>query len=213
MTIGRSHLQALLLLLFALPAFDATSSVQAQSIFERRSPNQIDQYSTYSARRRGDSLSILINENTDVENRDERSLDKSGRADVDGAVTYGLGGGLGAAAGSATYDQSTSSERNFRGDSEFRSERQFMDRFMVVVVDVLPNGNLLVSGERNILVHGDERTLKLSGIVRQFDLLANNTVPSNLVANLRIELNGKGPEQSFENQGWFGKHLNRIWPF
>jgi flagellar L-ring protein precursor FlgH len=190
-----------------------SSTAQAQTLFERRSPKQIDQYRNYAARRRGDLLSVIISESTDVENRDERSLDKTANANVAAGFGYGLGGGLGGATGNATMDQSSSSNRGFTGDSEFRSERQFLDRFTVTVVDVQPNGNLLISGERNISVQGDARTLRLSGIVRQVDLLPNNSISSRLVANLDIRLIGKGPEQKFNKQGPLGRKLNRYWPF
>lgn len=200
-------------LLVAIPIVSLDSSAEAQSLFERRSPTQIDQYSNFAARRRGDLLSISINENTDVENRDERTMDKSGNSTVGGNLSYGLGGGLGGAAGSGTMDQSTSSTRQFTGDTEFRSERQFIDRFTVMVVDVLPNGNLVVEGERNIAVQGDSRKLRLSGVVRQFDVLPNNSVSSHLVANLNIRLIGKGPEQKFGKQGWLGRKMNRLWPY
>lgn len=185
----------------------------AQSLFDRRSPFQIDQYQNFAARRVGDLLTVVISESTDVENRDERSMDKTGQSSMTGDVTYGLGGGLGGAAGTATADSSTSSQRGFTGDSEFRSARQFLDRFTVTVVDVYPNGNLLIAGKRKIHVQGDSRTLQLSGVVRQVDLLPDNAVPSRLIANLNIELEGKGPEQKFNKQGTIGRRLNRFWPF
>ena len=202
--------------LLAIGIFIVTGSSQttmAQSLFERRSTNQVDQYRNYSAMRRGDLLSVVISESTDVENRDERSLDKSGNSDVSGGLSYSLGGGLGGSVGSGALNQSSSSSREFTGDSEFRSERQFLDTFTVTVIDVQPNGNLIISGERNISVQGDARTLRLSGIVRHVDLLSNNSIPSRLVANLDIRLVGKGPEQKFNKQGRFSRRMNRLWPF
>lgn len=190
-----------------------TDSAEAQSLFERRSNNQIDQYRNYAARHRGDQLSILINENTDVENRDERSLDKKGNSSNAAGFNYAAGGDVGSTAGNASLGHSTSSERGFSGDTEFRSERQFSDRFTVTVQDVLPNGNLVVNGTRSISVQGDVRELRLSGIVRQYDVLPNNSVPSHLVANLKIELVAEGPEQAFSKQGWFSQRMNRWWPF
>lgn len=185
----------------------------AQSLFERRSANQIDQYRNYAARQRGDLLSVVISESTDVENRDERTLDKSGNSNIAGGLSYALGGGLGGAVGDGSLNQSSSSRRGFSGDSEFRSERQFMDRFTVTVIDVQPNGNLIISGRRNISVQGDARTLQLSGVVRQVDLLPNNSIPSRLVANLDIRLTAKGTEQQFGKQGAFSRRMNRLWPF
>ncbi len=190
-----------------------SESVSAQSLFERRSVNQIDQYRDYAARHRGDLLFIVINESTDVENRDERSLDKEGNSSFSGQFDYGIGGALGGSAGDASLGSSADSQRRFRGDTEFRSERQFSDKFTVTVVDVLPNGNLVVSGKRLISVQGDVRELQLSGIVRQYDVLPNNVVPSHLVANLKIQLDAQGAEQAFSNQGWLSRKFNRFWPF
>lgn len=191
----------------------ADGSASGQSLFERRSVNQIDQYRNYAARHKGDLLFILINENTDVENRDERILDKTGNSSFSGNINYLFGGGLGNSAGAADVGYSSDSQRGFTGDTEFRSEREFNDRFTVTVVDVLPNGNLVVSGRRMITVQGDLRELRLSGVVRQYDVLRGNSVPSHLVSNLKIELDAAGAEQAFSNQGWLSRGLNKWWPF
>ena len=207
------NLRLLFAAALSLSCIFVAQETQAQSLFERRSPLQIDQHRAITAKRKGDLLTVIINEATDVEGVDNRSLDKSGSSSVTGDLSYALGAGLGSAEGTATLSQDSSSARNFSGDSEFRSERQFTDRFTVQVIDVLPNGNLVVAGKRNMAVHGDTRKLTLTGVVRTFDLLPGNTVPSNLVANLSISLEGKGPEQKFLKQGWFSRKINRIWPF
>lgn len=202
-----------LLLPATIVVVGSQQSVEAQGLFARRSSMMYDQHRAITATRKGDLLTVMINEATDVENIDLRSMDKAGNAVATADLNYGLGAGLGGAQGTATVNQNSTSLRNFSGDSEFRSERQFNDRFAVVVIDVLPNGNLVVAGKRNIAVQGDSRKLTLTGVVRPFDLLPGNAVPSHLVANLNIELEGQGPEQKFVNQGWFSKRMNRIWPF
>ena len=194
---------------FAIPF----PSASAQSLFERRSENQIDQYRDYAARNRGDTLSVLISESTDVENRDERSMDKTGQSRSTQGFDYGLGGSIGTGSGSADFGTNVANERAFTGDAEFRSERAITDRFSVTVVDVLPNGNLVVEGFRSIAVQNDVRQLRLSGIVRQYDILPGNRVPSYLVADLRLSLDAEGAEQAFTNQGWLSRKFNRFWPF
>jgi flagellar L-ring protein precursor FlgH len=191
----------------------SATTLQAQSLFERRSPNQIDPFRDYAARNRGDTLSVLIAESTDVENRDERSNDKSGSSSSTQGFNYGFGGDIGTSTGDANFGHSNTHQRGYEGDTEFRSERQITDRFSVTVTDVLPNGNLVISGTRRISVQGDVRQLRLSGIVRQYDILPNNTVPSYLVANLQLTLDAEGPEQAFTQQGWLSRRFNRWWPF
>lgn len=203
----------LLLIAFAIPVFVTANHVAAQNLFEHRSPNQFDQYSSVSARHRGDVLLVVVNESTDVENLNEQRLEKSGTSSVAGDGTYGFGGQLGATTGTASLDNSSSAKRGFAGKGESKLEQQLIDRFSVVVVDVQANENLMIAGRRSILIDGDMRILRLTGIVRRVDVQANNSVPSHLIANMNIELEGKGPEKSFSRQGWLGKKFNRAWPF
>ncbi len=200
-------------LLSAAVMLPAATPCRGQSLFERRSQNQVDQYRDYAARSRGDILSILIMESTDVENRDARIMDKSGRSDSNQGFNYGVGGALGDVAGDAMLGTNVANRRGFTGDAEFRSERAISDRFSVTVVDVLPNGNLVVEGLRAISVQGDVRQLKLTGVVRQYDILPGNNVPSYQVADLKLTLDADGVEQSFTNQGWLSRSFNRWWPF
>ena len=188
-------------------------SAYGQSLFERRSTNQIYQYRDYAARDRGDTLAVLISESTDVENRDERTLDKTGASSSTQGFDFGFGGVIGSATGSASLDTNSANQRGFTGDAEFRSERAINDRFSVTVVDVLPNGNLVIEGTRFVSVQNDVRELRLTGIVRQYDVLPNNTIPSYLVANLRFTLDARGTEQAFTSQGWLSRRFNRFWPF
>ena len=83
----------------------------------------------------------------------------------------------------------------------------------MTVVDVLPNGNLVVEGTRRIAVQGDVRDIRLTGIVRQYDILPGNRVPSYLVADLRLTFDAQGAEQAFTSQGWLSRRFNRYWPF
>jgi flagellar L-ring protein precursor FlgH len=206
-------IRPLVMAMAALGSCGLAELASGQSLFERRSRNQIDQYRDYAARNRGDTLSILIVESTDVENRDERIMDKSGQSTSSQGFNYGVGGDLGDVAGNAILGSDTSNTRGFTGDAEFRSERAITDRFSVTVVDVLPNGNLVVEGTRSVSVQNDVRRLTLTGVVRQYDILPGNNVPSYLVADLRLTLDAAGAEQAFTSQGWLSEKFNRLWPF
>ncbi|OYP35227.1 flagellar basal body L-ring protein FlgH [Rhodopirellula sp. MGV] len=185
----------------------------AQSLFERRSVNQVDQYRDFVARQRGDTLSVMIAESTDVENRDERIMDKQGQSSSSQGFDYGFGGDVGTSVGDALLNTNSANQRGFTGDAEFRSARAINDRFSVTVVDVLPNGNLVIEGYRSVSVQGDVRRFRLTGVVRQYDILPGNTVPSYLVADLRLTLDADGAEQAFTSQGWLSTRFNRWWPF
>ncbi|MCC9602946.1 flagellar basal body L-ring protein FlgH [Stieleria sp. JC731] len=185
----------------------------AQSLFERRSANQIDQYRDYVARQRGDTLTVMVAESTDVENRDERVMDKQGQSSSSQGFDYAFGGDVGTSTGDAFLGTNSANQRGFSGDAEFRSARAISDQFGVTVVDVLPNGNLVLEGFRSVSVQGDVRRMRLTGVVRQYDILPGNMVPSNKVADLRLTLDAEGAEQAFTSQGWLSSRINRLWPF
>ena len=184
------------------------SSISAQTLWEKRDPAKAFLFHDLKASRVGDLLTIVINENTDVANADSRALKKQTDTDAGTSLSYS-----GSASGSFDASIDANSSRNFNGDVTYSSARAFSDRFSVVVVDVLPNGNMLVVGKRTLLVEGDKKELTLTGIVRTHDIRGDNSVLSQQVAEMKIHLEGTGAESTVVNQGWLGKRLNRLWPF
>lgn len=192
----------------------AVSSASAQSMWPRRDPKMADLYSDTNARNVGDLLTILVRETTDVENKDERELEKghtsSGLFNFSGSMGSGTSGPTTAA---TSVNSSSSSVKGFEGKSEYTVEREFLDRVTVMVLDVQPNGNLVIGGKRRQMVAGEYRTLVISGVVRPNDVRPNNAVESTYVANLSMQYEGDGPETWHTNQGWLGRTLSKYWPF
>ena len=60
---------------------------------------------------------------------------------------------------------------------------------------------------------GDERILRISGVVRPIDIGAGNVVESQFIANFQVAYDGKGVETKFTNQGWMSRFVNQVWPF
>jgi len=84
------------------------------------------------------------------------------------------------------------SARTFAGDAGYEKEGSFEARLTVRVVDVLPHGTLVVAGRRTIVMDGEEKFLRLAGLVRPADVTASNTVLSEQVADARISFKGDG---------------------
>ncbi len=185
----------------------------ADSIWDRRSPQSAYLFVDNRARQVGDLLTIVVRETTDVDHKDKRAMDKQTEA---GGVFNFSGKAVDAVtsrSASANLDTATTSKRTFDSRAEFTSERGFTDRMTVTVIDVLPNGNLLIEGKRRRVVTGEDRTLLVSGMVRPDDIGAGNIVQSQFIANFQIAYEGNGPESSFTNQDWFARMLNHAWPF
>ncbi len=189
--------------------FLIAADLPAQSLWQQRDSRKAFLFQDLKARCVGDILTIAIEEETDVANSDTRGMSKQTASSANAGFAYAGN----PSSGSASAQFNVNSDREFDGDVNFSSDRQFQDRFSVTVVDVLPNGNLVVAGVRNVLVEGDQKRLSVSGIVRSHDIRADNSVQSSNVAELRILYEGAGPESHFTNQGWLGRRVNKFWPF
>ncbi len=182
----------------------------SQSIWAQRNEDFAHFFVDTRAHNVGDQLTIVIEENTDVFNRDQRALDKSS----DGSFNFDFAGASSGGAGSsASVNMAGDSSRAFDGNSQYRVAQEFSDLIAVSVVEKYPNGYLRVKGTRSRLVADEQRELKISGIVRPIDIMPDNSVLSQYVASLKICYVGCGSESHFTNQGWVARAINRVWPF
>jgi flagellar L-ring protein FlgH len=192
------------------------SDVKAQSLWERRDPQTAYLFTDTRARNIGDLLTIVVNENTAVEGNDTKALNKqtltSGSLAANGNVTAGsIGNMIRKYAGEV--DTTVNSQRKFDGSAATTIDRKLADRMTVVVVNVLPNGLLVVEGRRSRIISKEERTLVVTGIVRALDIGPGNMIQSQFVADFTVCYEGRGPESSYTNHGWLGTIMNKLWPF
>ncbi len=185
----------------------------ADSIWERRDQRSGYLFMDNRARRVGDLLTVSVNENTGATNKEERNLKKDTAASAKlNLAASGAAGGTGRAA-SGQMNGSNSSDRSFQGSADFASERQLLDQMTVTVVDILPNGNLVIEGYRKRLVQNEVRMLRVSGVIRPNDIETPNVIESRFIANFNVSYEGSGVESRFTNQGWLGRIGNKVWPF
>jgi flagellar L-ring protein precursor FlgH len=185
----------------------------ADSLWQRRSRQRAFMFFDQPVYDIGDHVTILINQNTIIDNSEEKKLSKQAKISESFDFDSESGGGLGDQGASASLDLSNDAKRSFDAEAESTIDNRFTDRVTVTVREVLPNGNLRVSGDRKIKVDGNDRHLLFSGVVRQMDIAPNGTIGSDFVANLNVQYVGLGEHQAFVRQGWLGRGFNRIWPF
>jgi len=187
--------------------------LNADSIWDRRDQRSGYLYMDNKARRIGDLLTVTINETTGATNKEERNLKKDTAASAAlNLAGKGDAGGAGRSA-SGSLSGNNSSDRSFQGSADFESQRQLLDQMEVVVVDIHPNGNLVIEGYRKRLVQNEMRLIRVSGIVRPNDIEIPNVIPSPLIANFKVSYEGTGVESRFTNQGWLGRFTNKVWPY
>ncbi len=207
-------MKRLAMLIAVVGVFVALNSVGADSLWERRNPYFSNFYWDTKARRVGDVLIITLNETTNYQGQETRTLKKNTVNNFNAAMSGNFAEGKRLAHNfSGALNSNWTSDRELGGTSNLQSNRNLVDNMAVQVVQVLPNGNLVVEGFRTRVVLGEERTIRVSGIIRPDNIGPNDTVLSQYVANFTLEYFGKGIESSYINHGWLGRALNKLWPF
>ncbi|MBS1723733.1 MAG: flagellar basal body L-ring protein FlgH [Armatimonadetes bacterium] len=105
---------------------------------------------------------------------------------------------------------STSGSSESKGDGKTTQTSNLKTTLSVVVKEVLPNGNLVVEGDRSITTNKDTQTATLSGVVRPFDIAPDNTVPSTKIAGVKIAVAGKGQIADRQRKGLLTRLLDWL---
>ncbi len=167
-------------------------------------------YTDDVARRIGDVLTIIIVEDSKVDNKAKRDLRKetARSSDFDGELN--IDHILPSIPG---FTMSAESSNELKSKADFKDQRSFEDRVSVVVHDILPNGSLIVLGTRDRNIAGDIQTIEVSGIVRPSDIAFDNSVRSERVANFRIVTKNAGISAPYTRPGWLGRIFDIVWPW
>jgi flagellar L-ring protein precursor FlgH len=201
------QIRAFFVLVLVLFACDC---VQAGSIWAKREKGMKKLYVDDVARGIGDTLTIKVVEQSKVDNKGKRDLKKETARSSDFDGELGIEHILPSIPG---FTMSADSSNELKSKADFKDERSFDDRISVVVMDVLPNGNLVVAGTRDRRIAGDVQTIEVSGIVRPSDIAFDNTVRSEQVANFRILTKNKGVSAPYTRPGWMGRIFDVLWPW
>jgi len=113
-----------------------------------------------------------------------------------------------------TLEQALSSNKNFSGEGESAQSNNLTGSITAMVVEVLPNGNLRIEGEKTIAINQGDEHVRVTGIVRPVDVRTDNTVSSTLVADAVISYGGNGVIADASEMGWLSRFFNsKWWPF
>lgn len=159
--------------------------------------------------RPNDLLTVRVVENIEAVGTADSSLSKNSRASASVPSLFGLEDRLPGFV-DPTNLASASSDTTFKGGGATSRSSQLTATMTTRVADVLPNGDLLIEGVREIAVNGEQQIVVLTGVVRPQDVRRNNVVLSTSVAQLRIQYFGKGLMRDNLKPGWLVRVLNKI---
>jgi flagellar L-ring protein precursor FlgH len=169
-----------------------------QPLFEDRRPRNI-----------GDTLTITLQENVSA------SKSSSANASRDGKSTFGLTAvpsALDGLLGGNKTNLEGSGTTDFGGKGGATANNTFTGTITVTVIQVLPNGNLKVVGEKQIAINQGTEFIRFSGIVNPRTISGSNTVVSTQVADARIEYVGNGYINEAQTMGWLQRFFLNISP-
>lgn len=168
-------------------------------------------FEDHTARRIGDILIVRLDENTAAKKKSDLGTTKDNSisatapniAGMDPSILFGK-----------DLSATLASNHNFSGQGQANQSNSLTGQISVTVVDVFPNGNLKIRGEKRVTLNDGSEYVRLSGIVRPIDIDASNSVSSSLVADATIMYTGDGAVADSSKVGWFAKFfLSPIFPF
>jgi flagellar L-ring protein precursor FlgH len=188
-----------------MPAAAAPVATGNGSIFQAASYRPL--FEDHRARLVGDTLVVQIVEKVSASQKSTSSIDKSGN--LSASVTA-LPGIRPSAFARATAE--ANSANTFAGKGATESSNDFSGTITVVVRQVLPNGHLLIAGEKQIGVNSNVDVLKFSGQVDPRAIQPGNSVPSAQIANVRLEHRGRGAQADAQAMGWLSRIFLSVLP-
>lgn len=167
------------------------------------------------ARRIGDLVTIKISENASATNKAGTTTDRSSslsagisnffNAELDHPSDSPFFNPFGSVKGSIGSE--------FEGTGETKRSGALTAYMTARVVDILPSGNLIIEGNREVRVNSENQLITLTGTIRPQDISSNNVIQSTYIADARIGYSGKGVLNDRQKPGWLTRIFDKIWPF
>jgi len=173
------------------------------------------------ARRVGDLLTINLVETTSASKQSATELSKSNDTEVANPTILGSSpqfntpGILPLASNqNNNLGFGLSSSNEFSGDSSSSQSNSLTGSITVTVAEVLPNGYMIVRGEKVTSLNQGHEYVRISGIVRPIDIRPDNTVPSTQIADAQITYTGSGATADTNKIGWLARFfISSLFPF
>ena len=178
-------------------------------------------YEDMRARRVGDILNIILVEETDASKSATTSATKDTNSSITNPTILGATPSFNTPSAlplssnqNNNLGTSLESAHDFSGDGASTQSNSLTGNISVTIVEVLPNGNMLVRGEKILSLNQGDEYVRISGIVRAQDVTSANTILSTQVADAHISYGGTGVVADSNKMGWLARFfVSAIMPF
>lgn len=177
-------------------------------------------FSDHKAMKVNDIVTIVINEVASSSTKGSKQLQKQDSTSLGGGI-FATAGGANTAVNShinrlnglTDVSFSSTTNNNFKGQGSATKDASFTTTITARVVKVLANGNIFVSGSREILIDDQKQIIQVSGVIRPYDIDQYNKVNSNQMSDAKILYKTEGDVDRATQQGWGTKLIQVVWPF
>ncbi|MFO7765981.1 MAG: flagellar basal body L-ring protein FlgH [Pelovirga sp.] len=162
----------------------------------------------------GDIVTVVISETASASKEASTQTGRNSTMSAGIANLFGLETDIGDfVGGSPTTLVDASAGSKFDGSGKTERKEALTATLTTQVIEILPNGNLRIEGNKTVTVNSEMQIVNLNGIVRPSDVSSGNLVDSQNVLNARISYVGKGVISDKQQQGWLVRALDQVWPF
>jgi flagellar L-ring protein precursor FlgH len=164
-------------------------------------------FADLKARRVGDVLTVVLNEATAASKNAATTTSKTSAVTDTGPTIFGKSI---MTKGVPILDTTLSGSHTFDGEGTASQGNSFVGSLTVTVTQVESNGNLVVQGEKTLKLNQGDEFIQISGVVRPADVMTNNTVTSDKIADAHISYSGKGVIANANQMGWLSRFFNSV---
>jgi flagellar L-ring protein precursor FlgH len=210
----------------------AASPAFAGSLWKDGVTDERGMFADKRARRVGDIVTIVVQETATLSNSARLKTDKDSKAGVEGLASNVINSFLNNLPTKvfskqiaertpkdvnitipSTPSLPVSGSNEYTGGGEIKNTQTIATRAAVQIIDVLPNGNLVFEGIRQISFSKERQFASLRGVIRPYDIQQDNTVISSNVADARIDIVAEGVLTDAQKKGWLLRLNDKINPF
>ena len=198
------------------PDFAPVRPVESQPLPMRtgsiyRSGYEVSLFEDSKARQVGDILTVMLQESTNATNKAATNTKKEAGVTLDSPIVFGKGITKN---GTDLLNVGVSADRSFKGEGDTSQSNSLSGTISVTVSEILPNGNMMIRGEKLLTLNQGVEHIRLSGIVRPQDISPDNIVASSKIANAQIIYGGQGTLAETNTKGWLQRFVDGSWwPF
>ena len=165
-----------------------------------------------------DIVTVVIDERTFQSSQGDKKLTDTSVNNLGGGIFGGAGAGVGTAVGKTLNTLTdigfkASSNNNFSASGTQSRNEKFKSTISARVVKILNNGNYFIAGSRELLLNGTKQIVKITGVIRPYDIDQANSINSKYIADAKILYETQGDIRESTRKPWGSRMIESVWPF